>query len=76
MSRIITHNYNNEFSVTSSLQESVEKKWCDSYLDLHSVAHVDGDDVATVHSGMEGRGGLWWSLDVTFRPGQVELARN
>ena len=57
----------------SSLQESEREEekecWFESYLDLHSVAHVDGDDVAAVHSGVESRAGLWWSLYVTFWPG-------
>lgn len=45
-----------------------------SYLDLHSVAHVDSDGVAAVHSGVKGRAGLWWSLNVPFRTSQVQLA--
>lgn len=46
----------------------------ESYLDLHTVAHVDGDGVAAVHSGVKGGAGLWRCFDVTFWPSHIELA--
>lgn len=47
-----------------------------SYLDLHSIAHIDSDGVAAVQGGVKSRAGLRWSLDIAFGPGQVQLARN
>lgn len=45
-----------------------------SYLDLDPVSRVDGDGVAAVGGGVRGGAGRGRSLDVAFRPGQVELA--
>lgn len=45
-----------------------------SYLDLHSVAHVDGNGVAAVHSGVKSRAGLRRCFDVTLWPSQIDLA--
>lgn len=49
---------------------------CSSYLDLHSVAHVDSDDVAAVDGGVKGGAGLRWSFDVALWSSQVQLTGN
>lgn len=45
-----------------------------SYLNLHSIAHVDGDVIAAVCCGGERRDGLRQSLDEAMRPAEVDMA--
>lgn len=52
------------------------RKGLGSYLDLDSVARVDGDGVAAVRGGVEGGALEGRGLDVALRPSQVHLAGN